>query len=103
MRGRYEVRGGEVRSAIEARYGLPWYVEFLVFDLDEHLRANFKEKVDALARSLCSRRTSAVGLGVPAQRYMLRELRVQSGRRWNRLQRAETGLPGNGLGRRREA
>ena len=103
MRGRYEVRGGEVRSAIEARYGLPWYVEFLVFDLDEHLRANFKEKVDALARSLYSRRTSAVGLGVPAQRYMLRELRVQSGRRWNRLQRAETGLPGNGLGRRREA
>ena len=103
MRGRYEVRGGEVKSTIEAAYSMPWYIEFLVHDVGEHLRANFKEKVDALARSLCTRRTSAVGLGVPAQRYMLQELRVQSGRTWNRLHPVTPGLPGNGLGRRREA
>ncbi len=103
MRGRYEVRGGDVRSAIEAQYSVPWYVEFLVYDLGEHLRTNFKEKVDALARNLCTRETRAAGLARPAQRFMMQELRVQSGKTWNRLHPVQPGLPGNGLGRRRES
>jgi hypothetical protein len=103
MHGRYEVRGTEVKSTIEAGYSVPWYVEFLVSDLGEHLRANFKEKVDALARSLCTRRASAAGLVSPAQRFMLQELRVQSGKTWNRLHPVKPGLPGNGVMRRREA
>jgi len=97
MSGRYEVRGVEVKSTIEAAYSMPWYIEFLVYDVGEHLRANFKEKVDALARSLCTRRASA-GLASPAQRFMLQELRVQSGKTWNRLHPVRPGLPG----RRRE-
>jgi hypothetical protein len=48
----------------------------------------------------CSQDIGGVGLGVPAQRYMLRELRVQSGRTWNRLHPVAPGLPGHGLGRR---
>lgn len=103
MQGRYEVGGLEVKSSIEARYGVPWYVEFLVSDLGEHLRANFKEKVDALARSLCTRRASAAGLVSPAQRFMMQELRAQSGKAWNRLHPVKPGLPGNGVMRRREA
>lgn len=102
MSGRYEVRDGGVSSTIAGQYSMPWYIEFLVYDVGEHLRANFKEKVDALARSLCTRQTSVAGLVSPAQRFLMQELRAQSGNKWNRLQRSAAGLPGNGAGRRRE-
>jgi hypothetical protein len=103
MSGRYEVRDGGVSSAIAAQYIMPWYIEFLVYDVGEHLRTNFREKVDALARSLCTRHATGAGLASPAQRFLMQELRAQSGKKWNRLQRSAAGLPGNGLGRRREA
>ena len=62
MIGWYHVEEGKVKSSIDAQYTVPWYVEFLVDDMSEHLRENFKEKVDAVAASLCAHRPAAVGI-----------------------------------------
>jgi hypothetical protein len=70
MAGRYEAQDGQINSTIDAHYDLPWYVDFLVHDISDHLRANFKQKVDAVAQSLCSDAPSVPVLPAPDHAYL---------------------------------
>ena len=70
MTVRYDVQGDRVESALDAHYSLPWYIDFLVDDVDEHLRSNFKEKVDAVVESLCSHETTISKLAIPQHMYL---------------------------------
>jgi hypothetical protein len=73
MRGRYEVTNDTIKSVVEMHYDLPWYIDFLVYDVSEHLKTNLKEKVDAVAESLCSRTTTFAGLSIPEHVYFRRK------------------------------
>lgn len=77
MTVRYDVHGGHIDSVLDAHYTLPWYIDFLVDDVSEHLRANFKEKLDAVAESLCSYATTFARLTIPEHVY----LRVHKGKK----------------------
>jgi hypothetical protein len=70
MAARYEAQDGQINSTIDAHYDLPWYVDFLVHDISDHLRANFKQKVDAVAQSLCSDAPSVPVLPAPDHAYL---------------------------------
>ena len=72
MTARYDVRGVHIDTALDAHYSLPWYIDFLVDDVANHLRASFKEKVDAVAESLCSHETTMSRLAVPVHAYLRR-------------------------------
>lgn len=75
MRGRYEIEEGKLTSVLETTYNLPWYIDFLVYDLAEHLRTNLKEKVDAVAASLCAQSTTLTKLTSPLHRFSSQKLR----------------------------
>lgn len=75
MRARYEVREDKLTTSIETTYNLPWYIDFLVYDLAEHLRTNLKEKVDAVANSLCAQSTTLTKLTSPLHRFSSQKLR----------------------------
>ena len=70
MTTRYSVHENVINSTIDASYNIPWYVDFLVLDVSEHLLANFKEKLDAVARSLCAPAPPLLGLGIPEHAYL---------------------------------
>jgi hypothetical protein len=69
MAARYEPQDGQINSTIDAQYTLPWYIDFLVSDVSDHLRSNFKEKVDAVAHTLCSHTPSVASLSSPDHAY----------------------------------
>jgi hypothetical protein len=77
MSGRYEVHDDHLKSSVEAHYDMPWYIDFLIHDVSEHLRTNFKRKVDAVAASMCMHRPGAALLSRAAQSYALGTLRRQ--------------------------
>jgi hypothetical protein len=70
MTVRYDVRGGHIDSVLDAHYTLPWYIDFLVNDVSQHLSSNFKEKLDAVAESLCSYTTTFASLSAPQHAYL---------------------------------
>lgn len=70
MTVRYDVHPTHTDSVLDAHYTLPWYIDFLVDDVSEHLRANFKEKLDAVAESLCSYTTTFARLSIPEHVYL---------------------------------
>jgi hypothetical protein len=70
MAARYEPQDGQINSTIDAQYTLPWYIDFLVSDVSDHLRSNFKEKVDAVAHTLCSHTPSVASLSSPDHAYL---------------------------------
>ena len=70
MASRYEPQDGQINSTIDAQYTLPWYIDFLVSDVSDHLRANFKQKVDAVAHTLCSHTPSVASLSSPDHAYL---------------------------------
>jgi len=80
MTSRFEVDKDEVRSTLDAEYSVPWYVDFLVHDIDQHLRRNFKEKLDAVAQSLCAPHGAVrhALLRSPAEKYSMREIRREA-------------------------
>jgi hypothetical protein len=73
MTVRYDVQPAHVDAVVDAHYSLPWYIDFLVDDVAQHLRANFKEKIDAVAETLCSRTTTFAGLSIPEHVYFRRK------------------------------
>lgn len=75
--GRYEVEQDKLRSAIETHYTLPWYIDLLVSDVSQHLRAALKHKVDAVADSLCSQNITVARLTSPLQTFSANLLRRQ--------------------------
>ena len=83
LTARYDVEPDRITTVLDAHYALPWYVDFLVVDVSEHLRDNFREKVDAVAKSLCSRTPTdtmraTMRLPVPPHSY-LRRIREKYG------------------------
>jgi hypothetical protein len=80
MTSRYEVGADEVRSTLDAEYHVPWYIDFLMYDIEQHLRQNFALKLDSVARSLCAPRgeTHYALLRSPAEKYSLREIRREA-------------------------
>ena len=70
MAARYEPHDGQINSTIDAHYTLPWYIDFLVSDVSDHLRANFKQKLDAVAHTLCAHAPSAASLSSPDHAYL---------------------------------
>jgi len=75
MRGRYEVTDDTIESVVEMHYDLPWYIDFLVYDVSEHLKTNLKEKVDAVAHSLCSDASTETKLTSPLHKFSANLLR----------------------------
>jgi hypothetical protein len=80
MTARYEVAADEVRSSLDAEYDVPWYIDFLVYDIEQHLRKNFKEKLDSVAQSMCAPRGEQrfALLRAPAERFSMAEIRREA-------------------------
>jgi hypothetical protein len=82
MTSRYEVAADEVRSSLDAQYHVPWYVDFLVYDIEQHLKKNFKEKLDSVALSMCAARGEQrfALLRAPAERerFSMAEIRREA-------------------------
>ena len=45
MTSRYEVEPDRVNSSLAAHYDVPWYIDFLLYDIEQHLQLNFKLKL----------------------------------------------------------
>jgi hypothetical protein len=80
MTSRYEVVADDVRSSLDAQYHVPWYVDFLVYDIEQHLKKNFKEKLDSVALSMCAARGAErhALLRSPAEKYSMSEMRQEA-------------------------
>ena len=79
LTARYEVEPDRITTVLDAHYSLPWYLDFLIPDLSQHISDNFKEKVDAVVQSLCSHTpTGYRRLPVPPHSY-LRRIRERYG------------------------
>ena len=80
MTSRYEVEAETVRSSLDAEYSVPWYINFLIYDIEEHLRVNFKLKLDSFARSLCAPRGAEQWalLRAPEKQYALHGFRREA-------------------------
>lgn len=72
MTSRYVVEGGVINTTIDASYNVPWYIDFLIHDVSHHILANFKEKIDAVAQSLCVPMPPVAGLVSPEHMYLRR-------------------------------
>lgn len=70
MTARYAIEGGVINTTIDASYNVPWYIDFLIQDVSHHLLANFKEKIDAVAKSLCGPVPPFLGLVSPEHMYL---------------------------------
>ena len=70
MAARYEAQDGQINSTIDAHYTLPWYIDFLVSDVSDHLLSNFKQKLDAVAHSLCADAPGVASLPAPDHAYL---------------------------------
>jgi hypothetical protein len=77
MRARYEVTEDNIESVIETHYSLPWYIDFLVYDVSDHIKINLKEKVNAVAQSLCSDASTETKLTSPMHKFSSNLLRRQ--------------------------
>ena len=79
---RYEVQAERVHSRLEAEYHVPWYIDFLMYDIEQHLRKNFKEKLDSVAQSLCAGRGAEemAVLRAPKQKFALHAVRREATR-----------------------
>ena len=77
MSSRYEVEADRVHSTLDAAYDVPWYIDFLMYDIEKHLRQNFALKLDSVAQSLCAPAgaEAEVPLSEPAQKFKLQALR----------------------------
>jgi hypothetical protein len=75
--GRYEVEQDKLRSELEIRYTLPWYISLLLSDVAHHLRAALKHKVDAVADSLCSQNSTVARITSPLHTFSANLLRRQ--------------------------
>jgi len=73
MTTRYTVDGSAVNTTVDALYNVPWYVDFLIHDVSHHLLANFKEKIDAVAQTLCAPMPPLGGLVRPEHSYLRRK------------------------------
>jgi hypothetical protein len=80
MTARYEVETDDVRSRLEAEYHVPWYIDFLMYDIEQHLKQNFQLKLDSVARSLCAARGEQhyALLRSPAEKYSMSEIRREA-------------------------
>ena len=70
MTTRYAVEGSVVNTTVDASYIVPWYIDFLINDVSQHLLTNFKEKIDAVAQSLCVPMPPPLGLVSPQHMYL---------------------------------
>ena len=79
---RYEVQAERVHSWLDAEYHVPWYIDFLMYDIEQHLRKNFKEKLDSVAQSLCAGRGAEkmALLCAPKQKFALHAFRREATR-----------------------
>jgi hypothetical protein len=83
MTSRYEVGADEVRSTLDAEYHVPWYIDFLMYDIEQHLRHNFAQKLDSVAQSLCAPRgvERPAPLRSPAELFSKAEIRREAAQR----------------------
>ena len=77
MSSRYDVEADRVHSTLDAAYDVPWYIDFLMYDIEKHLRQNFALKLDSVAQSLCAPAGAAalVPLSEPQQKFKLQAFR----------------------------
>jgi hypothetical protein len=80
MTSRYEVAADSVNSSLAAHYDVPWYIDFLMYDIEQHLQRNFKLKLDSVAQSLCAQRGAEkyAMLRSPAERFTMSEMRREA-------------------------
>jgi hypothetical protein len=94
MTARYEVEADSVRSSLDAQYNVPWYINFLVYDIEKHLKENFQLKLDSVAQSLCVQQgvqTYAL-LRSPAERFSMAEMRREAALRPLKMHRLKSPL-----------
>jgi hypothetical protein len=91
---RYEVDADEVRSSLEVEYHVPWYIDFLMYDIEQHLRQNFKIKLDSVAQSLCAplAQQQQALLRSPAEKFTMSEMRREAALRPLKMQRLKSPL-----------
>jgi hypothetical protein len=70
MAARYEPQENQINSTLDAEYALPWYIDFLVADVSEHLRSNFKHKIDTVAHALCAQPHALPTLSSPDHAFL---------------------------------
>ena len=94
MTSRYEVGADEVHSSLAAEYHVPWYIDFLMYDIEQHLRENFKIKLDSVAQSLCAPRGEKhyALLRSPAEKFTMSEMRREAALRPLKMQRLKSPL-----------
>ena len=79
MTSRYDVSAESVHTLVDAHYDVPWYADFLVSDIEQHVEHSFKRKAESVAHSLCAPRPPAK-LGEPAQKFKLHAFRRAAGK-----------------------
>jgi hypothetical protein len=94
MTSRYEVEAEAVHSWLDAQYHVPWYIDFFVYDIEQHLRRNFENKLDSVAQSLCTPRGEErhALLRSPAEKYSMAEIRREAALRPLKMQRLKSPL-----------
>jgi hypothetical protein len=94
MTSRYEVAADRVNSSLAAHYDVPWYIDFLLYDIEQHLQLNFKLKLDSVAQSLCAQRGAQVYamLRSPAEKFSMSEMRREAALRPLKMQRLKSPL-----------
>ena len=94
MTSRYEVAADSVNSSLAAHYDVPWYIDFLMYDIEQHLQRNFKLKLDSVAQSLCAQRGAQVYamLRSPAEKFSMSEMRREAALRPLKMQRLKSPL-----------
>jgi predicted NBD/HSP70 family sugar kinase len=50
-----------VNSSLAAHYNVPWYIDFLLYDIEQHLQLNFKLKLDSVAPAAAEVAAAAAG------------------------------------------
>jgi hypothetical protein len=82
LSSRYEVQAETVRSSLDAQYSVPWYINFLIYDIEQHLHGSFKLKLDSFAQSLCAPRGEQQWalLRAPEKQYALHGFRREAPR-----------------------
>jgi hypothetical protein len=94
LTSRYEVGADEVYSSLEAEYHVSWYIDFLMYDIEQHLRQNFALKLDSVAQSLCAPRGEKqyALLRSPAEKFTMSEMRREAALRPLKMQRLKSPL-----------
>jgi hypothetical protein len=94
MTARYEVERDRVHSSLDAQYSVPWYIDFIVYDIEKHLQANVQLKLDSVAQSLCAPAGAEnfALLRSPAEKYSMAEIRREAALRPLKMQRLKSPL-----------